>query len=238
MDIPRQPSWLHFRNDHWPAVAAGLHLLAATGTSVRFELQSALAQLYRTTVRAGSIRRIFEHDLIETDLLLSQTVSSFGRHKLTLVRLSERGQELCRDLGWTVSESEWERLVRLHSADSQPQHTGAVLTFAYHARMRKWKTQTLPQVDSPNFFPDLLVEKNEQKIYVEVELGIHKLRKWRNMQQFQGFVALCAKTPASRTSLIRECREVGAVGMATDLKTLYQGGKEATISPLWVEEWK
>ena len=93
-------------------------------------------------------------------------------------------------------------------------------------------------MESQVFFPDLFVEKDEQKIYVEVELGSRKLRKWRNMQQFQGFVALCAKTPTSRKSLINECREVKAAGMATDLETLYRDGNESKIGPLWVEEWK
>ncbi len=102
---------------------------------------------------------------------------------------------------------------------------------------RGWAVQVLPQVESPVFFPDVLVEKGGRRIYVEVELGSRKVQKWRNMQREQGFVALCAKTPTSRKSLIAECIQVGAVGMATDLLTLYQKARETEAGPLWAEEW-
>ncbi len=65
-------------------------------------------------------------------------------------------------------------------------------------------------MDSPVFFPDVLVEKDGRKIYVEVELGTRKEQKWRNMQAAQGFVALCARTPASHCSLVRERRNMDA----------------------------
>ena len=73
---------------------------------------------------------------------------------------------------------------------------------------------------------------------MEVELGSRKQAKWRNLLRFQGFVALCARTPFSRRSLIQECRAVGAVGMATDLETLYRQGKDGDDAFLWVEEWR
>jgi len=237
MEIPRQPDWLHFRSQRWPVMAEALHLLATTGISVRFELLSVLARQRGIAPRSGSVRRIFEEDLTKTGLVVGHALPTFGRHKLSVVQLTDAGQKLCQDFSWTVSKSEWKRLQTLHSADSQPRHTGAVLTFAYHARLRGWTVQVLPQVESPVFFPDVLVEMDGRRIYVEVELGSRKAQKWRNIQREQGFVALCAKTPTSRKSLIAECTQVGAAGMATDLLTLYQKARETEAGPLWAEEW-
>ena len=237
MIIPKQPAWLHFRSDHWPVVVQALNMMATTGISIRFELQERLASPRGIGPRSGSMRRIFEHDLPEAGLIESDTLPTFGRHKLSVVQLTERGKELCRTFDWTVVHGEWERLQALHSADSQPKHTGAVLTFAYHARLRGWNIVILPDVDSQIFFPDVFVEDEFQQMYVEVELGSRKGRKWSNMQKEQGFVALCAKTPASRSSLIAECKNVKAVGFATDLVTLYQESKGSEAGPLWAEEW-
>ena len=237
MDIPKQPSWMGFRSDHWPAVAGGLYLLATTGISMRSELESLLAKQRHTLPRANPIRSVFERNLVDEDLIHKQTVPTFGRHRVALVRLSEEGKEVCRTFGWTVIQCEWERLVKLHSANRQPQHTGAIVVFAHHARLRGWKAQVLPQIGSPVFFPDLVVERDEQRIYVEVELGSRKHQKWCNMQEAQGFVALCARTPKSRQSLITECRQVGTIGLATDLTTLYRESKNSDIGPLWAEDW-
>lgn len=237
MDIPKQPSHLNFRSHRWPLVAEALYLLAASGISVRFELQRLLAQRRGIGARAGSIRRLFEQDLLEAGLIQSQVLPTFRRHRLTVVRLTPRGRDLCAGFGWPLAESEWERMLARHSADSQPRHTGAVLTFVHHARLRGWKTQALPPLDSPVFFPDVLVEKDGRQMYVEVELGSRKLPKWRNMQAAQGFVALCAKTPDSRRSLIQECRRVNAAGLATDLASLFQSAREKDFGPLWIEEF-
>jgi len=237
MEIPKQPGGLRFRSDHWPVVAEGLHLLAVTGVSVRFELQGILARRRGVSLRAGSIRRIYERDLLEAGWIVCETLPTFGRHRMAVIRLSERGEDLCREFGWEVAESEWGRLLRLHAADSQPGHTGAVLAFAHHARRCGWHTLVLPDVGDPLVFPDVLLEKDGRWIYVEVELGSRKQAKWRNLLRFQGFVALCARTPLSRRARIQECRAVGASGMATDLETLYHQGKDGDDPSLWAEEW-
>ncbi len=237
MEIPRKPEYLNYHSQIWPRIAVALHLLATTGVSARFELQARLASQFGLVQRSGSVRRVFEEKLIDDFLIREETLPTFGRHRLTVVRLTDEGYRLCRSFGWEVVESDWDRMLRLHSADSQPKHTGAVLTFVHHARLRGWNAQVLPQVESMIFFPDVLVEKDGQRLYVEVELGSRKESKWRNMQFFQGSVALCARTPASRSTLITECRKVGAFGVATDLATLYNESKQEKIGPLWKEEW-
>ena len=237
MQIPRKPRDLNYHSQAWPRVASALYLLSTTGISARFELQAMLARQFGISSRSGSLRRIFEGRLVDDFLIREETLPTFGRHRLTVVRLTKEGRALCHSFGWEVVESDWDRLLRLHSADSQPRHTGAVLTFVHHARLRGWKTEVLPQVGNPVFFPDVLVEKDGQKLYVEVELGTRKASKWHNMQAFQGLVALCARTPESRKSLIAECRQEETRGLATDLTTLYRQSKNSDIGPLWAEEW-
>ena len=94
MEIPRKPALLKLRNDHWPRVAKALYLLATSGISVRFELQSNLAQKYGIALRSGSMRRIFEEDLSNTDLIQHETLPNFSRHRLSVVRLTDEGWEL------------------------------------------------------------------------------------------------------------------------------------------------
>jgi hypothetical protein len=238
MEIPKQPNSLHFRSDHWPVVAGAMHLLATTGISMRFELQDILASQRGIAPRSGSLRRIFEKDLLDEELIVTETFPTFGWHRLAVVQLTDKGKDLCRSFGWTVIGSEWERMQTLHSADNQPRHTGALLIFAHHARLRDWTVQVLPSVESPVLFPDALVEKNGQRIYVEVEIGSRKSQKWRNMQRVFGYVALCAKTSATRRSLIDEGRAVGAHGLATDLETLYLDKEAGRLENLWSEEWR
>jgi hypothetical protein len=50
----------------------------------------------------------------------------------------------------------------------------------------------------------------------------------------QRFVALCAKTPAGRASLIKQCQEAKVAVIATDLKTLI---KQKNRALLWLEYW-
>jgi hypothetical protein len=176
--------------------------------------------------------------LLDEELIATETFPTFGWHHLAVVQLTDKGKDLCRSFGWTVIGSEWERMQTLHSADNQPRHTGAVLIFAHHARLRGWKVQVLPSVESLVLFPDALVEKNGQRIYVEVEIGSRKSQKWRNMQKALGHVALCAKTAATRRSLIAEGRAVGAHGLATDLETLYLDKEAGRLENLWSEEWR
>ena len=127
MEIPRKPALFKLRNDHWPRVAEALYLLATTGISVRFELQNNLARKYGIALRSGSMRRIFEEDLLDAELIQHETLPTFGRHRLSVVQLTDEGRDLCQKFGWAVAECEWEHLQMLHCADSQPKHTGAVL---------------------------------------------------------------------------------------------------------------
>jgi hypothetical protein len=142
--------------------------------------------------------------------------------------------------GLDPQENGWERLIRLHEGERFPNHTLAVLIFALHARKRGWATQVLPPVESPAA-PDLLLQRGDQKYFVEVELGQReKPNKWRNLAELNnGKISLCAATPDTRKRLVGDCRLDKLNGIATDLETLVKT-KFQTISeetPLWLEEW-
>jgi len=112
-------------------------------------------------------------------------------------------------------------------------HTTAVLAFVYHARLRGWNVEVLPEMGRIRAIPDALIEKDDERIFVEVELGNGKRQKWYNQRELQGYVAFCTNTPGRRRCLEKE------VGMrsrdrSTDLDALFRGGKTNPPGPLWV----
>jgi hypothetical protein len=237
IEIPAQPAFLSFPDRVWPRLADALYLLAKTGKAIRLELQTILGQKYQLSPRSKSLRSVFERYLPAEELIEQQNFRVFRGIPMTVVRLTAKGEALCARLGWEAVESEWSRLIRLHTGDRQPAHTGAVLAFAYNARLRGWTTQVVPPVENPHVFPDVLIAKEQQKIYVEVELRTQKFNKWAQLNAFQGFVALCAKSPSRRDRLVRECQGLQIPGMATDLVTLYSQSRKTPIGALWLQEW-
>lgn len=111
-----------------------------------------------------------------------------------------------------------------------------MIVFSLSARMRGWKVTTLPETNTPYFYPDLLLEKDDQKMYVEVELGSRKKEKRNLYKKMQGYAAICGKTFVSSGTLIRECEEVQLGGFATDLEYLAELCNKPE-APLWRENW-
>lgn len=235
IEIPRQPSPELFHILQWPKAAIALHMIATSGSSVRFEIAKAVAQQFCIRQDSGSLVRMLDQ-LDTLGLTETQKFSIVCRIHLVAIRLTPKGKAFCSFLGWETVDNDWERLLRLHSADSQPRHAGAVMAFAFGARQRGWKVQVLPKTGIPRFYPDALVEKGSERHYVEVELGNRKEKKWLLSQKAQGHVALCARTPARRASLIDECASLGVYGIATDILTLYKNRDEPD-HPLWDQIW-
>ena len=116
------------------------------------------------------------------------------------------------------------------------------------ARVRGWATQIAPDSDGPAA-PDLIVIGHGQKHLVEVELsargGQKQTRKWRNLAEAQGHVALCAPTAKVRERLVGDCKLAKLSGVATDLYSLNidKNGERKRFyditpnDPLWVEEF-
>lgn len=219
-----------------------LYLVGACRINARFEIEDLLAQVAGMSSRAGSLGRIVE-DLQQAGLLIGE-ILRIGAPKtsLRLVRLAPDGVRLFKILfDRDPLETDWERMIRLHEGDRFPEHTLAVLIFALHARKRGWATQILPPVEGTKAVPDLLVERGDERLYVEVELGRKESpAKWRNQAKLNnGRVALCAATSETRQRLVGDCRLDKLAGLAADLDTLVKV-KHSTITeqdPLWIETW-
>ena len=227
-----------------------LYLVGGCHLNAKLEIEDLLAMTSGLASRAGSLSRIIE-ELLEAGILAGEIVRlGSPKTSLRLVRLSPDGVRLFKILfDQEPGEGDWEHLIRLHEGERFPEHTLAVLIFAMHARKRGWATQVLPPVENTKAVPDLLVLREAERWYIEVELGQKENgNKWRNQAKLNastspgagsGKVALCAATPATRQRLVGDCRLAKLRGLATDLETLVQV-KYSTITdqtPLWAESW-
>jgi hypothetical protein len=128
-----------------------------------------------------------------------------------------------------------------HEGERFPDHTLAVLIFALHARRRGWATQLMPGIEGKSA-PDLVVQRGDQRLYVEVERGQkEKKTKWTGIADLnKGAVALCAMTPKFRRRLVGDCKLANIkAGFATDLKTMVTVKYDdiGAETPLWEEKW-
>lgn len=222
-----------------------LYLVAVKGICSRLEIDRVMSALENVSARTNSIRKPAD-ELANAGLLVSESLrmeSPFVTG-LAVYRLSEDGKALCRAWGWQVVENEWERLIRLHQGENQEAHTVMILAFTLHARLRGWNVSILPEV-AGKADPDVVLEKDGERWYVEVERGDGSRRKWKNLAGLNsGRVALCAADPAGRDRLVRDCKAERLNGVATDLRTLIFDGDSprnlvdiSPAEPLWLEEW-
>ena len=240
-EIPLIPDYpgISRHKGRWQRQALTLWLIAK-GYSLRTEVQKLVAQYVGTNPVSGALMRVIA-DLRVNGILNTETPKLHffrnGGTQFTVVRLSDTGRDLVQSLGWTVNETEWERLRRLHEkGNDQSRHTVAVLAFVYQARLRGWSAGVMPELDAGRFVPDALVEKNGESYYVEVELGEQKASKWHNMARHQGVIAVCGRTPEHRAQLLGEAeaaaRKYKCPRLGTDLRTLF----EQSESPLLANE--
>ena len=228
----------------WRRGSMLLFLMATRGTNAHLELDAVIAQREGLSYRSNSTKKPLEN-LAAAGLVIAETLrmeSGDFRTALKLARLTDSGRELCQALDWSVIESDWERLLRLHQGLEQPRHTLAVLYFALLARVRGWATEIVPDV-AGKIAPDVRVAKGDQRLYVEVELGSRgdekQTAKWKHLADLQGRVAICAPNVSVRERLVKDCQLAKIGGLATDLATLVaKKYHEAQNEPLWFKEWK
>lgn len=222
-----------------------LYAVARGGISSRMEIDRVVSVVEGLSERTNSVRRPVD-DLVKSGLLVSDNIRMYKPFEtgLAVYRLSEDGKALCALWGWQVVESEWERLLRLHQGAAQEAHSVMALAFALHARLRGWDAVILPEVEGAAR-PDLQVERDGERWYVEVERGDGSRRKWKNLAELNdGRVALCAANEEGREKLVRDCKAERLGGVATDLKSLSFIGDElrkmvdiTPAEPLWLERW-
>ncbi len=220
----------------WHREGFVIALVAKTGWSMRLALAEALAERDDglTSYNAGSVRRMF--DRMEKEGFITSHTTKLGSAQASMISLTEKGKEVARAMGYEPVESEWERLMRLHGGKAQAKHAAMVCTFAYHARKRGWRTEVCPVVEG-NADPDVLIEKGEKQVYVEVEAESgsdeRRAKKWRNAADLQGFVALAAVNGSMRKRLVSEAKGASKHGVATDIQYLIQNPE----GDLWAESW-
>jgi hypothetical protein len=235
----------------WRRGAMQLYLIATLGINAHLELDSFIAPKeslsYRTNSTKKPLQMLKESGLLHVETLRLQQ----GEFKMALrvARLTELGREMCASFGWTVVQSDWDRLIEHHQGEKQKEHTLAVIYFAMLARVRGWATQIAPDGDGPAA-PDLVVIGHGERYLVEVELsargGQKQTRKWRNLAEAQGHVALCAPTAKVRERLVGDCKLAKLNGVATDLESLNvdENGERKRFynitpdDPLWVEDFR
>ena len=223
-----------------------LAALGVSGWSARVDLVQALNVGRGLQPRSGSYRRAVSR-LDESGLWVTH-LASFGYRKIALVRLSERGAGLLQEAGVAVVASEWERAELAHARRGEiggqgvggmTPHTAAICTFLHHARLRGYTTEACPAVgDGSPAAPDAAVARFSLALNTEVQRhgGVthRKAQKWLNQERLQGFVAICAVTPAWAIRLARQAQDQGvARGVATDLGTLAR----CAPASLWTYRW-
>lgn len=227
------------RRDIWQRMQAGLYLMAVTGWSVVQELIAGLAEKYSIQPNADSLHRIFRLHLREVGFLHYQVLPHAIKNGLAVVRLTDLGKSRCSTWGWSIVQSDWEKLIEHHDGDKQLRHTAMVLDFAWQARRRGYTVEVLPAVESKYLIPDVCVEGGaDYRVYVEVERGRNKLEKWHHLLQLQGFIAVCVTNQTRRKTIVqKEIQPLGYGGIATDLETLKKATKREEIQNLWLDKW-
>jgi hypothetical protein len=222
--------------------------LVAQGHTLRVEIQWIVSTHFGINHRGGALRSVIP-DLTDKGLLHCESlpipgVRSYGMLNIDAVRLTDTGRELVSGFGWTVKETEMERMRRLHEkGKSENKHTAAVLAFTYHARLRGWKAGVMPKAETGNYryAPDAVVAKGDREYHVEVELS-WKIAdpKWRNMARSRGIVALCARHETHQQELVGDAENIiraNAPIIATNLRALFKDAQKEPLGELWLELW-
>lgn len=227
----------------WHKYFAAVYMIGKHGLSATMEMANLMSDVLGS-VKPGSssLRKIFGN-MRTYGYFYGETLSVAGLN-IGLLRLTPEGAAMYKAVtGQDPVETEWERLERLHRGSEDTAHAAACLVFALQARWRGYQTTLLPELqDAGKARPDFLIEKDGERLAVEVELSQKEnIAKWRNLAAINGGkVAFCTGTQARRERLTGDCKLAKIPGVAVDIErfkvTPY--GEEEHISPLWVEEWK
>lgn len=237
-------SALGLSQENWPQDILFLALLGRTGwaahRSLAVEYGRLLGRSQPHKLSGTDNRQIAR--LVNAGLVIAETLAT-GNTRLKLVWLSAAGKRLLQKQGQPVVPSEWEALLERHGGERQQGHSVQVCLFTYLARSYGWATTVCPEIPangSGPLLPDVLLERGQERLYMEVEAGSgepeRRMAKWRNLAQMQGRVALAAPSPAVRGTLVAEAQAAATHGVATDMTTLRPAWDEKQ-DDIWLEEW-
>jgi len=222
--------------------------LVAQGHTLRIEIQWIISTHFGINHRSGALRAVIpgliDKGLLHRESLPVPGVRSYGMLNMDAVHLTEAGRELVNGFSWPVTETELERMRRLHEKEkTENEHTAAVLAFVYHARLRGWKAGVMPKSTPGNYryAPDAIVAKEDREYHVEVELSWKVADpKWLNMARHRGVVAFCARHENHQQALVGDVESViggNATIIATNLRKLFKDVQKEPLGELWLERW-
>jgi hypothetical protein len=224
----------------WNRATLVMYLMATKGWSARVEIIYYLSRALGVSVSSSAIKNPIKKmrvgrlvEQVNHELLIPNSVR-FG-----VLQLLPRGIEMCNYLGIEPVESELEYMWRTHNGKSQEKHTMVTLCFAFHARLRGWDVKLVPEMEGTDARPDMLIQHDDMKYYVEVELGHNKEKKqkWSNQAELQGQVVFCTATPDQRLNLAHHISEKGYRGIGTDLGSLIAAQRSGDPGPLFLQSW-
>lgn len=220
-----------------------LWLLGRWGIVSKMEIETMIGLSNGLSSRSGALSRVMQ-DLLKAGAIkeTSSRLSTAPSSALKIYQLTDEGKALFKLLFRKApAQDELGIMYEKHEGERFPDHTLAVLIFALHARRRGWATQLMPGIEGKSA-PDLVVQRGDQRLYVEVERGQkEKKTKWTGIADLnKGTVALCAMTPKFRRRLVGDCKLANIkAGFATDLKTMVTVKYDdiGAETPLWEEKW-
>lgn len=235
------------RPPRWTKLAAALYLMTVYGYSSSWDL---LWQL-RLPANPHAYDQLF-HPLIDTGLATNVASVHLNRNagpfsSMLIFEPTDLGTRLAQAYGWKPRESDWHKLQRLHQGADQLKHSAAVLALAHHLRRRFAYVGILPKTVDSNFAPDLFYSAAMEapSVYIEVEIparGVdedYRAAKWRNQNDYQGYLAICTVTPGQRHRLVSVLREHHYTVAATDLASIAQGVSDFNelnpTGPIWID---
>lgn len=223
--LPQVKALFSQKHMSWPRSIAALAITALSGWSSQRSLEEELAAHERVSPGAGSIRRLFTR-LASVGLLETYTFNT-DSGKLIIATLSASSRELLSSIGITPVVSEWERLI----PQRPPLRAALICGFAYQVRRRGFEIEIMPSEAC-----DAVLRRGNESVSVLVPVsdGDVEQQTLQQMVRKQGFVALCAPSPATRAEWVASCQRWGWPGRATDLVSLKRAEDQGD---LWLDVW-
>lgn len=244
--LPSQPPglWLeHLRlsDEHWPLAALQLWLIAVQGWPVFLEGRRLLTKRNpQDKSRVGDV----EGDLDAANLVRVKRDEKIlprdggegtDTTSVNAALLTDRGRNLCRDLGW--GEPVKSELELLRAAKLSERAIAAGLLFAHYCRLRGYAVRVRPDGNGP-LEADVSATGKDEITSVILEVNDEppaSPERWQKLAAGQGQVALCAASPSRRALMVASAQAIGLKGRATDIQTL-NSAKDP--GPLWAERWE